>query len=71
MIYNSNDQRRFANTMECDHRGKGEEKIGKRNDGKKGQFWDVSYFWTEYFLNEVLGLLENEETNFMLNDLLS
>ena len=26
-IYNSNDQRRFLNTMECDHRGKGQ---GKR-----------------------------------------
>ena len=23
-IYNSNDQRRFLNTMECDHRGKGQ-----------------------------------------------
>ena len=29
-VYNSNDQRRFFNTMECDHRGKREGKWGER-----------------------------------------
>ena len=39
--------------------------------GEKGQFWIVSYCWTKFFLKEVLGLLANEETNFMLNNLSS
>ena len=30
LIYNSNDQRRFLNTMECDHRRKGEGKRGEK-----------------------------------------
>ena len=61
-IYNSNDQRRFFNTMESDHHGKGEGKWG----GKKGQFWTISYFGVEVF-KEVLGLLAYEGTTFMLN----
>ena len=53
------------NTIECNHRGKGEVSEGK----KKGQFWAISnsYFWIEVFLNDVLGLLAYEGTTFMLN----
>ena len=61
-IYNSNDQRRFFNTMESDHHGKGEGTWGE----KKGQFWTISYFGVEVF-KEVLGLLAYEGTTFMLN----
>ena len=32
---------------------------------KKGQFWAISYFWIEVFLNEVLGLQGYEGTTFM------
>ena len=37
-IYNSNDQWRFFNTMECHHREKGKGKV---------QFLGISYFWIE------------------------
>ena len=48
----------------------GEEKIGKYSEGEKGQSWAVSYFWSEFFLKEVLGLSANEETTIMLDNLL-
>ena len=48
------------NTMECDHRQKGE---------GKGQFCGISYFWIEVFLKEVLGLLPYEGTTFIPNPL--
>ena len=50
-IYNSNDQWRFFNMMELDHRKKGK---GKR------QLLGISYFWVE-----VLGLLPYERTTFI------
>ena len=62
LIYNSNDQRRFLNTMECDHRGRGEGKWGEQ-----GTILSYSYFWIEVFHKEVLGLLAYEGTTFMFN----
>ena len=56
-IYNSNDQQRFFNMMECDHRGKGEGKLGEKKDN----------FELCHIFKEVLGLLAHEETTFMLN----
>ena len=52
-IYNSNDQWRFFNMMECDHREKGK---------RKGQFLGILYFWID-----VLGLLPYEGTTFIPN----
>ena len=52
-VYNSNNQWRFFNMMECDHREKGK---------GKGQFLGISYFWIE-----VLGLLPYEGTTFIPN----
>ena len=56
-ISNSSDQRGFFNTMECDHRGKGE--------GKWGEKRTISYFYIEVFLKEVLSLLHYEDSTFM------
>ena len=52
-VYDSNDQWRFFNMMEWDHREKGK---------GKGQFLGISYFWIE-----VLGLLPYEGTTFIPN----
>ena len=62
LIYNSNDERRFLNTMECNHRGRGEGKWGEQ-----GTILSYSYFWIEVFHKEVLGLLAYEGTAFMFN----
>ena len=43
--------------MECDHRGKGEGKLGEKKDN----------FELCHIFKEVLGLLAHEETTFMLN----
>ena len=32
---------------------------GRGSEGKKGQFWGISYFWIEVFFKEVLGLTPN------------
>ena len=41
-IYNSSDQRRFFNTMECDHREKSEKGEGKRTILRNFIFLDRS-----------------------------
>ena len=52
--------------MECNHRGKGEGKIGKRHEGKNGQF-ELFHIFGQVFLKKVSGHLAYEETTFMLN----
>ena len=46
-------------TLECHQHGK--------REGRKGQFWAISYCWIDVFLKEVLGLLAYERSTFKLN----
>ena len=41
--------------------------ITVRKGREKGQFWGNSYFWIEFFLKDVLGLLLYEENTFIPN----